>query len=395
MKKLNLKVLSASLITLIIAGCTNQPPLKSNPNLPVVSKVNYIKDRNQLFISWDRVDNGLVKGYYVERSDDGKKYKLIAKIEDTDVNYFNDRDLKPHSSYSYKIATFDKNGVPSKGLRLEAYTRPNIASVVGLRNEHLKKQGKIKIRFTPNENERVSGYLIQKYNGEKFETIKKLDSRLNVEFLDKNLKDGKTYEYRVIAVSYDGLKSAPSKVLKITTLERPSVVMGLTASSDVPKKIQLTWNPVKNAVYYEIYSSDDLNGIYELIAKTSNSYYVDNLKSDGIVKYYKVVSVNKYGLKSLMQANGEMGSTLPIPASPEVSKDSSSLTFTITSPDGRAVKYEVDREGGKLIKKFINVHSPFVDNTIEANSTDNYTYKFYSIDKYNLKSKPTEYEVNR
>ena len=381
-------------MSLIIAGCASQAPLKSNPNLPKVSKISYTKDRNQVAINWNRVDNDKIKGYYLTRSDNGK-FKLIAKINDPDITFYDDRGLKPKSHYVYQIATFDRNGVPSKGLKLDAYTRPNIESVVGLRNDNLKQQGKIKFSFTPNENERISGYLIQKYNGQKFITIAKLDSRLKTEFLDTDLKNGVNYEYRVIAVSYDGLKSAPSSVLNIKTLQRPAIVMGIKASSDLPKKIKISWKKVKNTAYYEIYSSDYLDGNYDLIAKPTSTNYTDIIQQDGIIKYYKVVAVDKFGIKSLMPDNGEMGSTLALPAKPVISKDSSSMKFTISSPDGRAVKYAVNREGNNEVKKFINVQSPFVDNSIETNSTHNYVYKFYAIDKYNLKSKPTEFEVNR
>jgi len=393
---LNLKVLSASLITLIIAGCTNQPPLKSNPNLPVVSKINSINDRNQIAIYWDRPSSDLVKGYYLQRSDNGKKYKLIATIDDVDTTSFDDKGLSPEHKYFYKIATFDKNKVPSKGLKLVAYTIHNIEPIPALKNENLKTRGKVKFSFRPHPSERVSKYLIQRFNGKKFETIATLDSRILTEFVDTNLEDGKTYEYRVIAVSYDGLKSAPSKVLKIATLGKPAVVMGLTASSDIPKKIEISWNPVKNIDHYEVYSSDEATGSYNLIATTNTNNYTDILNKDGVTRFYKVVAVNKFGLKSLMPENGEMGSTIPLPASPVISKDSASLKFAITSPDGRAVKYEVDREGNGVVKKFVNVQSPFVDNIpTDSNSTINYTYKFYSIDKYNLKSEPTEYEENR
>jgi fibronectin type 3 domain-containing protein len=379
----------------MIVGCTNQPKLKSNPNLPTVSKVDYRKDRNQVVIYWNRIDDNLVKGYYLTRSDDEKKYNLVATINDTDITYFNDKGLTPRSKYSYKIATFDKNGVPSKGLKLEVYTRPNIKSVVGLKNEQLKKQGKIKFSFRPHNNERVSGYLVQKYDGKEFKTVAKLDSRFSVEFLDKELKDGKSYEYRVIAITFDGLQAAPSEVLKIKTLGKPSIIMGLKASSNIPKKIEISWNSSTNIDNYEVYSSDELNGDYKLIAKTKNSNYTHNLNRDGVIKYYKVVAVDNYGLKSLMQKNGEMGSTVSIPASPEITKDSSLVKFTISSPDGRAVKYEVEREGNNLVKKFLNVQSPFEDNTIETNSTKSYVYKFYAIDKDDLKSNPTEFEVNR
>jgi uncharacterized lipoprotein YajG len=89
-----------------------------------------------------------------------------------------------------------------------------------------------------------------------------------------------------------------------------------------------------------------------------------------------------------------MGSTLPIPAMPIVSieKNPKSVTFIISSPDKRAVKYLIKKNDGNTIINIHNVHSPYVDTNVLPKKT--YDYKIYSIDENGLMSKPSEVEVS-
>jgi len=253
----------------------------------------------------------------------------------------------------------------------------------------------VKIVFRPHPNERVAGYYIERFNDKsgKWEQIADLKPRLRAEYIDKDLTDGKVYRYRVVAYTFDGLLAHPSKVIVTQTLQKPSMIINLEATTDLPKKIKLTWKPVKGAVEYKIYSSSvNFNGAFTYLATTKNTVFVDNINKDGYTKYYKVTSVNKYGIESL-KSPSVMGLTLPVPARPIVSieKNPKSVTFIISSPDKRAVKYLIKKSDGKKTVNIHNVHSPYVDNAIQLKRT--YDYKIYSVDKNGLVSKPSEVEV--
>jgi len=395
MKNLTKSILLAGSIILAITGCTNNVPLKSSPNVPKVKELRSLSDRNAIALEWDIVNKPDIAGYYIQRSEDAKKYKTIEKIESKYVAHYTDTDLKPNKVYYYKISTYTIQGVPSFAKFKKVKTLPTISPISYIANAGLKAKGMIKIIFRPSPNERVEGYIIERFNDKngKWEKLDELEPRLRAEYIDKNLLDGKVYRYRIIAYTYDGLKSNPSKEIAIQTLQKPKMITNITATTNLPKKIVLKWQKVKSAIEYKIYVSSSENGNYELLAETKNNEYIDVLNKDGVTKYYKISSVDKYGIESL-KSQAVMGSTLAIPAKPIVSiqKNKNSVKFILSSPDKRAVKYLIKKDNGEKVFNIHNVKNFYVDNEIKHKKT--YKYKVFAIDKFGLRSKPTEVEVS-
>jgi len=385
------------LIILAITGCTNNLSLKSNPNIPKVKEVRTLSDRNAIALEWDIVNKPNIAGYYIQRSEDAKKYIPIKKIESKYVAHFTDIDLKPNKIYYYKIATFTKKGVLSFAKFKKVKTLPTISPVPFIANAGLKVKGMIKLIFRPNPNERVKGYIIERFNDKigKWEELDKLEPRLRAEYIDKDLIDGKIYRYRIISYTFDGLKSLPSKEVAIQTLQKPQMITNINVTTNLPKKIKLNWQKVPNAVEYKIYFSNSEDGDYELLAITKVNNYIDTIRKDGIKKYYKISSIDKYGIESL-KSQPVMGATLAIPAKPIVSilpidKNAKSVTFNISSPDKRAVKYLIKKNDGEKVINIHNVKNTYIDNKVKHKKT--YKYKIFAVDKNGLVSEPTELEV--
>ena len=385
---------------LLITGCAinNKPAPKSNPNLPKVKKFSAYPDRNAIALKWSTVPQ--MSGYYIQKLDNKThKWTMLATINDSYRSLYVDTNLKPSTKYSYKIATFDKNKVPSLAKEVSQTTLPAITQVIPLEVKPLKK-GMVKIIFRPHVNERVEGYIIQRFDDKeaKWNDIANLTPRYNVEFIDRDLADGKIYKYRIIAYTFDGLKSAPSKTIVVSTYPKPPIVQNVTATHDLPRKIVLKWSPVKGAKYYKIYTKGFLGFSYTPIAKTAATTYTDKVNKDGITKYYKVTAVSVHDTESLLSKSPEvMGQTLPVPAKPLVSTNISpnGVELIFSSPDDRAVKYLVVKKegmfGGKE-EKFIVKGNKFFDNKIKHKHS--YTYKIFAVDKYGLISKENTVEVD-
>ena len=400
-----MKKLIISAATLIfITGCatnfiTPKQPLKSNPNLPTVKTFKAYPDRNAIALYWSTVPN--MSGYYIQRYDfKHKRWIQIATIHNPYKSIYVDTHLKPAHIYEYKIATFDKKGTPSLSKEVTISTLPRLAPVVVLEAKPIVK-GSIKIIFRPHPNERVDKYIIQRYNDQKakWEDIATLKPRLNVEYIDSGLKDGKIYKYRIFAKSFDDIKSLPSKTIVVSTFPKPPVVLNIHATTDLPKKIVITFSPVKNAAYYKIYISDTPNGDFEFYKTTKSTTFVDYIKKDGFIRYYKVTAVSPHKTESLLSDTpAVMGETLPKPATPLVSinKMGNEIEFIFTSPDNRAKKYLIIRKENislfkSIKKKFIANSNRFTDT---INPKHSYEYKIYEVDKYGLISKkPAVIEV--
>ena len=391
MKKLALLVS----FLLLITGCVkNEPVPKSNSNLPMTKNIKAYPERNFIALKWDMVKD--VDGYYIERLDKkNKKWKKLATINNPYQTIYVDTNLNPSTTYVYRVATF-KNNQFSLANKITSKTLPTISQVIPLEAKPLKK-GMVKIVFRPHINERVKGYIIEKFNDKnaKWKKVATLEPRYNVEYIDSGLEDGKIYKYRVIVYTFDNLKSAPSNIIKISTYPKPPVVMNIKATNNLPKKVVITWSPVNGAKYYKIYKKSAFG--YKVIAKTTKTEYIDKIDKDGKVEFYKVTAVTPYETESLFKQTPEaIGETLPPPAKPLVSTNliSSGIEFFFSSPDERAIKYLIVKKEGNFGKeeKFVINSKQFLDTKLKKEIS--YTYEIYSIDKYGLISEPTEIKVD-
>ncbi|HIQ50933.1 MAG TPA: fibronectin type III domain-containing protein [Nautiliaceae bacterium] len=389
------KLIVLVIFLLFLTGCVeNKPAPKSNPNLLMTQNIKAYPERNFIALKWDIVKN--IDGYYIEKLDNkNKKWKKLVKIDNPYKTLYVDTNLNPSTSYTYRIATF-KNNQFSLANKITSKTLPTISQVIPLESKPLKK-GMVKIIFRPHINERVKGYIIEKFNDKnvKWEQITNLKPRYNVEYIDRGLEDGRVYKYRVIAYTFDDLKSIPSNIIKVSTYPKPPVVMNIKATNNLPKKIVITWSSVKGAKYYKVYKKGAFN--YKVIAKTTNTKYVDKIDKDGKIEFYKVTAVTPYETESLLTHTPEvMGETLPPPAKPLVSTNliSSGIEFFFSSPDDRAVKYLIVKKEGSFGKeeKFIVNSKQFLDTKLKKDTS--YTYEIYAIDKYGLISNPTKIEVD-
>ncbi len=374
-----------------MSGCANlnKPAPKSNPNLPKVSEFKAYPDRNSMALFWKPIPQ--INGYYIQRyNPKNHKWIQIATINDSFKSIYVDTNLKPNTTYIYRIATFNKEGIPSLAVETRQKTLPPMSPVIPLEAKPLTK-GVVKIVFRPHQNERVNKYIIERFNDEKakWEEIATLSSRLNVEYIDKNLIDGKIYKYRIFAVSFDKIKSLPSKTIIVSTYPKPPVITNLKATVNLPKQIKLTWTPVKNAKYYKIYRSDYSSGPFNFYKTSKEPVFIDKINKDGVVKYYKVTAISIHDTESLLKDSPVvMGETLPKPAKPIVSTNLSNnqVEFIFTSSDNRAAKYLIikkEKEGlfKSNIHKFITNKNNFID---KINPKKRYKYEIYEIDKYGL-----------
>ena len=180
------QILLAGSIILAITGCSNNPPLKSSPNVPQVKYIKSISDRNAIALEWNLINEENIAGYYIQRSEDAKKYKTIAKIKDKYVTHYTDTNLKPNTTYYYKISTYTKQGIPSFAKLKKITTAPTIEPISYIANSGLKAKGVIKFIFRPHLNERVKGYYVERFNDDslKWEKIATIEPRLRAEYID-------------------------------------------------------------------------------------------------------------------------------------------------------------------------------------------------------------------
>ncbi len=388
---------------MMLSGCGLQPQPsrpKIDLSLPTVTKIRTLSDIKSIALEWSPVYDERVQGYYLYRGK-GSKLKRIAKIEDRYSSHYLDTDLMPDTIYEYRLSTYDKVGKESKASPVaKAKTLPIPESVSFLEAiDHLPRE--VKLIWRPHPFQRVEWYIIERSEPgrEKWQQRATLKGRLNAEYIDKDLKDNYIYYYRVRVKTCDGILSKPSKTVKANTKPRPSIVRGLRATKNLPKKIIVRWqpNPEPDIDHYNVYKSIFEIGPYIVTAKTKRTEYVDLIDEDGAKRYYKVTAVDSDGLESFKQDVPVVGQTLPKPLPPVIDEQrfkNGTLYLRWESPDGRAVKYivkKIEKEGflKENVYTFTNIRSTtFTDAGLKPGIK--YIYTVIAVDKYGIKSKPSK-----
>lgn len=407
-----MKLTSLSALILLLSGCSlknfdNTKP-KINETLEVVdsASIRTLPDINAIAFEWRKVDDPRVTGYHFYRANlqkDGAKLKLIDTVENRYTTHYVDEDVEPSTKYVYKISSATATEFESRTTNdYVVSTLPLMEGVSFIQAiSNLPRQ--IKIVWRPHSSERIESYEVQRKTPatSKWEEIETLDGRLQAEYIDLNLEDNVVYHYRVIGKTFDGLETMPSALVKAQTKPLPAGILSLKATTNLPRKIALTWEPSKSndVVKYNIYrSTDDQRGfdvIKTVNAKTLN--YEDFVNEDGKVYFYKVSSIDKDGLESNLNVNSVMGVTLnklkkPVMTLAQIQGAKAILNWQ--AGDDRAVSYTVYKtikEGffkDKTIKYQDITALRFEDKDIVRGVQ--YSYAIQAVDKNGIHSEITK-----
>jgi len=302
---------------LIFSGCNVGPTTpktvkpKIDPNLPIIKEnsLKAIVDINTVALEWAGCEENKCLGYYIYRSNlqkDGEKLKRIAEIKNKySSHYVDTNNLKPNTTYLYAISVRGKQGTESNISNTIKVTTYPVIDSVSLIYAVSNLPRSVKIVWRPHTNLGVSKYILERksLNGEEWNRVAVISNRLSAEYIDKGLKDNITYSYRLKAIRFDGIISNPSIIVTATTRPLPKGGLGLSASTSLPRKIELHWQISSNpdVVYYNIYRSSDAKGGYKVIAEKVDKNldsFVDKINKNGVIKFYKITTVDKDGLET-------------------------------------------------------------------------------------------------
>lgn len=388
-------------LTLLLGGCISTPNVSKvvlDQNLPAIESVRTLADMNQIGLEWTPSYDESIEGYYIYRSsqnDKNQKLKRVATIDDKYSSHYVDKKLTPDTTYNYSISSYAKSGkesVPSPIVSVTTNPQfdavPFIESITGLPN-------RAKIIWRPHPFASVTSYIIErkKPTDEKWKKIATVQGRLNAEYIDKGLDENDIFIYRVIAKTSSGILSKPSQEVTSRTKPLPTQVEHIKATTNLPKKISLTWSLVEGDIsYYKVYSSPTSMLLFTYLAKTKETNFDDIINSDGTTRYYKITAVDTDGLESLKSDDPIRGQTLSVPTTPQIFEtrlDMGSIFITWRQTDARATSYHIIKKvnGVKSIIKDLQ-DTTYIDTHVQSQMT--YEYNIIAIDKYGLASKPSE-----
>ncbi|MBD3799087.1 hypothetical protein [Sulfuricurvum sp.] len=400
--------LSISLALSLFSGCAPQPaPQKTvtiDSTLPTPIMNGFIADITSIAFEWKPVSDPRVVGYYVYRNTLGgedKKLERVATIDNRFATHYVDHDLKPNSEYQYRFATITKEGNESVASETMLVATQPMISPVSFFQSVGNMPRSAKLLWRPHPNGKINGYIIERQNAtdQKWSEIATIAGRLNAEFIDRNLKDGQVYFYRIRATTFEKLSTEPSETIKVVTKPLPPEIKNIVATNNLPRAITLTWGPseISDLSHYNIYRSANPNGSFEYHAKLETTNFTDIITEDSKFYFYKITAVDKDGLESSLSPVATQGSTLSKPQTPiayEGKIVNKGVELQWKNNDPRVVSYTVIKTTKKswISRESVDINNitgtSFRDTDIKPDT--GYLYEIMSVDKNGIRSLPTQ-----
>jgi len=403
--KLWSRTLLFTALSVLISGCTPTPKPKEevpvDNSLPIVklTKNGVITDMNSVAFEWESIKDDRVEGVYVykllpEASEQKPAY--YATINNRFSTHFVDNNVKPDTRYIYAFQTYSKQSQSPSSDYITVTTLPVLESVAWIHSIPDMPRS-AKIIWRPHHNQKVQSYILERntLENDEWKTHATIEGRLNAEFIDLDLKDKYTYKYRVRVKTFDGIVSTPSEIVKVVTKALPREVTNITATRDLPKKIEVRWNKsdIPDFERYYVYRSTKVDSGYELVAKLYNNVFVDEIGEDGKHFFYRVSVVDKDGLESKHEEQSIQGITLIKPNAPalfEAKMINNKVELRWDKVDSRAKSYIVSK---RVKKGFFDENTEeytgiagmkYIDANIEPSTV--YYYSVYAVDANGIRS---------
>lgn len=406
--KLSIQILLLTVLIALFSGCTHIPKPKAevpiDKSLPVIklTKNGVITDMNSIAFEWESLKNDAIEGVYVYKlspNSTEKKPSYYATIHNRFSTHFVDNDVVPDTKYTYAFQTFSKKSQSPSSEYVIVNTLPVLQSVSWIHSiPNMPRSAKIIWR--PHNNQKVKSYIIERntLENEDWKTHATVEGRLTAEFIDLDLKDKYTYKYRVRVKTFDNIISTPSEIVKVVTKALPKEVDNITATRDLPRKIEIRWDKTDNADFerYYVYRSKDIKSSYELVAKLYNNIFVDEIGEDGKQFFYRVSVVDKDGLESKHEEHSMQGITLVKPNPPalfEAKLINGKVELKWDKVDSRIKTYTVSKRIKKgffneAVEEYTEIKEmKYIDSDIEPDTI--YYYRVYGIDVHGIKSEPS------
>ncbi|BBF43826.1 large putative protein with C-terminal endonuclease I domain [Lachnospiraceae bacterium KM106-2] len=136
----------------------------------------------------------------------------------------------------------------------------------------------------------VYGFDSAKKSYKKLATVNK--TTYKVTKINKTLKAGTTYRFKVVTLSAQGSKYN-SKAVTVTTCTKPSKVKLQSAVRKSAKTAKITWKKVAGTTKYEIYVSTNKKSGYKKVGTTNKTSYTCKKLKKGHTYYVKVRAYKK------------------------------------------------------------------------------------------------------
>ena len=277
--------------------------------LPAFAKVTGFKVKSKTNVSanlqWNK--NISADGYVLDKYD-GSKWVTIKTFTSNANTSFNVTGLKASTTFKFRIKAYkiyDITTVYSAFTYLNANTRPY--TTTGMK---CSSKTNVSANLQWNKNISANGYVLDKYDGKKWVTIKTFTSNTNTSFNVTGLKASKTFRFRLRAFKNFGSVKEYSAFTYLNVNTRPYTTTGMKCSSKTNVSANLQWNKNISANGYVLdkYDGKKWVTIKTFTSNANTSFNVTGLKASTTFKfrlraYKNFGSVKEYSAFTYLNVN--------------------------------------------------------------------------------------------
>ena len=247
-------------------------------------KVFKVKSKTNISanLQWDK--NTSASGYELQKYN-GSNWETIKTFTSNANTSFNVTGLKASTTFKFRLRaykTIDNVKEYSAFTYLDVNTRPY--TTTGMK---CSSKTNVSANLQWNKNISANGYVLDKYDGSKWVTIKTFTSNANTSFNVTGLKANTTFKFRLRAYKTIGKVKEYSAFTYLNVNTRPYTTTGMKCSSKTNVSANLQWNKNRSADGYVLdkYDGKKWVTIKTFTSNANTSFNVTGLKASTTFKF--------------------------------------------------------------------------------------------------------------
>ena len=233
-------------------------------------------------LQWDK--NTGASGYELQKYD-GSKWETIKTFTSNENTSFNVTGLKASATFKFRLRAY-KNFGSAKEYSAFTYLDVNTIpyTTTGMK---CSSKTNVSVNLQWNKNTSANGYVLDKYDGSKWVTIKTFTSNANTSFNVTGLKASTTFKFRLRAYKNFGSAKEYSAFTYLNVNTRPYTTTGMKCSSKTNVSVNLRWNKNTSANGYVLdkYDGSKWVTIKTFTSNANTSFNVTGLKASTTFKF--------------------------------------------------------------------------------------------------------------
>lgn len=312
-------------------------------------------------------DVGGAEKYIIEKKSNDGEYSVLVEIEAGDDTYYLDEDVAEAVSYGYRIQAVASDSVSLKK-ELATVTRLGTVKIEKIEN---KSNG---VYFAWNSANGADTYSVYRKAADE-STWTTCAAVTGTEYTDFTAVSGTEYTYFVAAkneTGFGGFEEAG-----ITFIASPEI-SGISSSDN---GVLVEWQQVRGADTYKVYRAVYGENVWNEIAATADTSFLDATALKG-TKYKYTVSAVKDDCESVYNPDGVIGMNFGAISSvaAEVFKDSINISWSSLEKAEGYFVYRKNATGTTWSKIAETSSNSYTDKSVESGVEYEYAVKAYNGD---------------